>query len=77
METSKNKAGAEKLISYLLSDATQQRFVSDTHEYSLVLPELKPEDLPALSEVKAPAVDLSTLADLQKTQALLVKVGLI
>jgi hypothetical protein len=41
------------------------------------LPELKPEDLPALSELKGPAVDLSTLADLQRTQALLVKIGLL
>ncbi|MEN9305720.1 MAG: hypothetical protein RLY76_988 [Actinomycetota bacterium] len=75
--TSEKQDAAGKLIEYLLNESTQSKFVTDTHEYSLVLPALKPEGLPALQEIKAPAVDLSTLADLKATQALLVKVGLI
>ena len=77
LKTSKRTDHATALISFLLSDDIQQRFVRDTHEYSLVLSALQPEGLPALRDVKAPAVDLSTLSDLRRTQALLIKVGLI
>lgn len=77
LKTSAKSESAAKLIEYLLGEAAQKQFVSDTHEYSLVLPNLMPEGLPALNQIKAPAVDLSTLADLKATQELLVKVGLI
>ncbi len=77
LSTSTKVESAQRLISFLLSDEIQERFVTDTHEYSLTFPDLMPEGLPALREIKAPAVDLSTLADLKKTQELLVKVGLI
>jgi hypothetical protein len=55
----------------------QQQFVTDVHEYSVVDPTLKPEGLIPLSEVKAPNVSLASLADLQRTQRLLIKVGLL
>jgi hypothetical protein len=38
---------------------------------------LWPEGLPALIDVASPAVDLASLSDLRRTQALLIKVGLI
>ncbi len=77
LATSAKQNLASELIDFLLSDSVQEDFVKDTHEYSLVFENLKPEGLPALREIKAPAVDLSTLADLRSTQALLVKVGLL
>lgn len=77
MASSAKQGLATELINFLLSDSVQENFVQDTHEYSLVIENLKPEGLPALRDVKAPAVDLSTLADLRSTQALLVKVGLL
>lgn len=77
LRTSKNQSSASELIAFLLSDKEQQRFVTDTHEYSIVMPELRPEGLPALKEIKAPRVDLANLSDLQRTQALLIKVGLL
>ena len=77
LSTSKKQESAQKFIEYLLRDDMQKIFVTDTHEYSLVLPSLWPEGLPALKDVKSPAVDLASLADLRRTQALLVKVGLI
>lgn len=77
LATSAKQSLAAGLIDFLLSDSVQEDFVKDTHEYSLVFENLKPEGLPALRDVKAPAVDLSTLADLRSTQALLVKVGLL
>jgi iron(III) transport system substrate-binding protein len=77
LATAKNSDGAKKLIEFLLNRSTQEKFVSDTHEYSLALPKLQPESLPALADIKSPAVDLSTLADLKRTQNLLIKVGLL
>jgi iron(III) transport system substrate-binding protein len=77
LRTSKKQSLASELITFLLSDEEQARFVSDTHEYSIALPELRPEGLPALSEIKAPRVDLANLSDLKRTQALLIKVGLL
>lgn len=77
LATSEKQDAAKELIDYLLNESTQSKFVSDTHEYSIASPTLKPEGLPALRDIKAPAVDLSTLADLKATQALLIKVGLI
>lgn len=77
LSTSQKKESAQSLISFLLRDDIQQKFVTDTHEYSLVLPSLWPEGLPALVEVASPAVDLASLSDLRRTQELLIKVGLI
>lgn len=77
LNSSAKVASASKLIKYLLADRTQKRFVSETHEYSIVLPGLQPEDLPALSEISAPEINLAELADLKRTQALLIKVGMI
>lgn len=77
LKQSKKESLANQLLAYLLSDEVQKSYVTDTHEYSLVFADLKPADLPALSEIKAPAIDLSTLAGLKATQELLVKVGLI
>ncbi len=77
LATSKKQSAAREFVEFLLRDDVQKSFVADTHEYSLVIPTLWPEGLPALKDVKSPAVDLASLADLRRTQALLVKVGLI
>ncbi|MFM1788890.1 MAG: hypothetical protein RLZZ12_239 [Actinomycetota bacterium] len=75
--TSQKQELASQLIEFLLSDEEQERFVSETHEYSIAVPGLRPEGLPALDEIAAPRVDLAALADLQRTQNLLIKVGLL
>lgn len=77
LATSQKKESAQSLIEFLLRDDIQEKFVTDTHEYSLALPTLWPEGLPALIDVASPAVDLASLSDLRRTQALLIKVGLI
>lgn len=74
---SKKQEVASKLVEYLLSKEVQERFVAEVHEYSVVDPSLKPDGLIALSEVQAPNVKLADLADLQRTQRLLIKVGLL
>ncbi len=68
---------AQTFIEFLLSDGVQRDVVEKTHEYSLVFPDLTPSDVPAFSNIKSPAVDLTSLSDLKRTQNLLIKVGLI
>jgi iron(III) transport system substrate-binding protein len=75
--TSQKQELASQLIEFLLSEEEQERFVSETHEYSIAVPGLRPEGLPALDEIAAPRVDLAALADLQRTQNLIIKVGLL
>lgn len=77
LDKSTKKEAAGELIKYLLSDSAQRKFVADTHEYSVVLVDARPEGLPSFAEIEAPAVDLSRLSDISQTQKLLIKLGLI
>ncbi len=75
--SSKKQAAAAELINYLTSAATQQKFVTDTHEYALVPGSAAPEGVPALDQVGAPTVDLKSLVNIKRTQDLLIEVGLL
>lgn len=77
LKSSKKYAAAEDLINYLTSQVVQSKFVAETHEYSLIADQISPAGLPSLSQIGAPSVDLESLADIQKTQELLIKVGLL
>ena len=77
LASSKKYAAAQDLINFLTSQKVQDEFVLNTHEYSLIKDAKAPVGLPALGEIGAPTVDLNALKDIQKTQDLLVKVGLL
>jgi iron(III) transport system substrate-binding protein len=77
LKSSKKYAAAEDLINFLTSQVVQSKFVTDTHEYSLIANQISPAGLPSLREIGAPSVDLGSLAEIQKTQELLIKVGLL
>ena len=77
LASSKKIAAAEDLINFLTSAAIQAKFVSDTHEYSLISGAPAPTDVPALDQIGAPAVDLNTLKNIKQTQDLLIEVGLL
>ncbi len=77
LTSSKKQAAAEDLINYLTSPSVQDEFVSKTHEYSLIDDAKSPEALPALVTIGAPTVDLESLKNIQKTQDLLIEVGLL
>ena len=77
LASSKKYAAAEDLINFLTSAATQAKFVTDTHEYSLVSGAPAPADLPALDQIGAPTVDLNALKNIKATQDLLIEVGLL
>ena len=70
-------AAAEDLINFLTSAASQAKFVTDTHEYSLISGAAAPAGVPALDQIGAPAVDLASLKNIQATQDLLIEVGLL
>ncbi len=75
--SSKKQAAAAELINYLTSAAVQQKFVKDTHEYSLIAGSSAPEGVPALDKIGAPTVDLKSLVNIKRTQDLLIEVGLL
>jgi iron(III) transport system substrate-binding protein len=77
LKTSAKQKAAQDLINYLTSAAAQEKFVSDTHEYSLIQGAKAPTDLPALDAIGAPAIDLKTLSNIKATQDLLIQVGLL
>ena len=75
--SSKKYVAAQDLINFLTSPKIQNQFVADTHEYSLIEGAKAPAGLPMIADIGAPSVDLNALKDIQKTQDLLVKVGLL
>jgi iron(III) transport system substrate-binding protein len=77
LKTSAKQKAAQDLINYLTSVAAQEKFVSDTHEYSLIQGAKAPTDLPALDAIGAPVIDLKTLSNIKATQDLLIQVGLL
>ena len=77
LASSKKYAASEDLINFLTSAATQTKFVADTHEYALISGTAAPEGVPALDQIGAPSVDLSTLKNIKATQDLLIEVGLL
>jgi iron(III) transport system substrate-binding protein len=77
LATSQKQASAEDLINFLTSKAIQELFVDETHEYSLIAGTVSPQDLPELKSLGSPKVDLGELVNIQRTQDLLIKVGLL
>ena len=77
LASSQKQEAANELIEFLLRTSTQEKFVEETKEYSLLEGLSGPSGLPALDEIAAPSVDLNALRDLKATQDLLIKVGLL
>lgn len=74
---SADSAEATELVSWLVGADAQAYFVEQTHEYSLIPGAAGPEGAPALADLAGPDLDLSELATLEQTVALLQKVGLV
>jgi iron(III) transport system substrate-binding protein len=68
---------ARALVDYLTSAEAQQYFAEQTWEYPLIDGVAAPKGLPSLAELAPPALDLSDLASIARTQALLSDVGLL
>ncbi len=76
-ESADNRQGAERFVEFLLSEAGQQYFSETTKEYPLIDGVEPAGDLPSLSSLDSPDIDLGDLADLQGTLSLLREVGII
>jgi iron(III) transport system substrate-binding protein len=77
LASSDQQEQAQRLIDYLTSPTAQEYFAQRTWEYPLVAGVDATADVPALASLDAPALDLSDLASIQQTQALLAEVGLL
>ena len=77
LASSRKVAAAEDLINFLTSAPSQQNFVRDTHEYSLIDGAAAPVGLPGLNQIGAPTIDLASLKNIKQTQDLLIEVGLL
>ena len=77
LATSTKQKTAQELIKFLTSQSIQELFVKQTHEFSLIPGTRSPQDLPDLKSLGTPLVDLGELVNIQRTQDLLIKVGLL
>jgi iron(III) transport system substrate-binding protein len=68
---------ARRFLEFMLSAEAQQYFAKETFEYPLAAGVAPSVDLPPLSELQPPRIDLSELNDLQGTIALLRDTGVI
>jgi iron(III) transport system substrate-binding protein len=71
VDTTKNKALAERFIQYLLSEDAQTYFATSTYEYPLVKGVPVAASQIPIEQINRPAIDLNKLDDLQGTLNLL------
>ena len=72
-----NEANALTFIDYLVSQAAQEYFTTQTNEYPMIAGVVEPQGLTPIAELNAPDIALTDLADVQGTAALLQEVGLL
>lgn len=68
---------AQQFASYLVGESAQKYFAEETMEYPLAAGVAPSAEMPPLADLQPPAVDLSQLDDIEATQELLVKTGLL
>ncbi|MDA2957002.1 MAG: iron ABC transporter substrate-binding protein [Actinomycetota bacterium] len=77
LAASDGERAAQCFVSYLVSDAGQEYFVTKSFEYPLVAGIAQFEGQPTFDELNPPAIDLSDLSSIAETQELLADVGLL
>lgn len=77
LANSANPDQALRAVDILLGAEAQTFFAENTQEYPLSAGVSPSSDLPALETIQAPDLDLSSLADLEGTVALLTELGLL
>lgn len=75
LKSAPHREAAEKLITYLLSDEAQSKFAAENYEFPLVAGIKTPLDLPDITTLSAPVVDLAALDDLAGANAILKEAG--
>jgi iron(III) transport system substrate-binding protein len=77
LNSSKNEPAARRFIEYLLSRDAQEYFAKETYEYPLVAGVPISSEIPPLSTLQPPAVDLDKISDLEGTLRLLRETGVL
>jgi iron(III) transport system substrate-binding protein len=77
LASSANAEQAQVFVDYLLSPAGQEYFAAKTKEFPLVEGVAAAAEVPPLSDLTPPEIDLSELSSLEQTQQLLSEVGLL
>lgn len=77
LKSAPNPEGAQAFAAYLVAESAQNYFATETAEYPLVLGVAPSAEMPPLADLQPPEVDLSQLDDIEATQELLVKTGLL
>ena len=77
LSASDNKENAQMFVDFLLSEEAQRYFVEETFEYPLASGIPVAEGVTPLSEVNNPDISSAALSDLDGTQKLLRKAGVI
>nr|WP_238718252.1 iron ABC transporter substrate-binding protein [Petrachloros mirabilis] len=77
LNTTDAPEAAETFVEYLLQPSSQQFFVEEVSEYPLITGVTQPADQIPLAEINPPNIDLSDLADLEGTLALLNQAGVL
>lgn len=77
LDTAGNPGAGREFLKFALSKEAQQYFADDTYEYPLVEGVEINEELPPLSDIQSPRVDLSNLDDLGGTLELLQETGVL
>ena len=77
LKSADNPEGAARFVEYLLSPKAQEYFASKTFEYPLAGGIAASPELPPLSELDPPQVDLAQLDSIEATQEMLAEVGLL
>ncbi|MCO1654580.1 iron ABC transporter substrate-binding protein [Pseudonocardia humida] len=72
-----DSAEARELVEFLVGAQAQTYFATETAEYPLVAGVPGPAGVPTLEQLDGPDLDLSDLASLEQTVALLTEVGLV
>ncbi len=77
LKSAPNPEGAQAFAAYLVGTSAQEYFAGETAEYPLIAGVEPSSEMPALSALQPPAVDLSQLDDIEATQEMLVETGLL
>ncbi len=75
LKTAKNKTNAERFVNFMISKVAQQYLASQIYEYPLVDGVKASRLLTPMAEIKKPSINLSDLADLSGTSAILKELG--
>ncbi|CAJ1503085.1 iron ABC transporter substrate-binding protein [[Mycobacterium] burgundiense] len=77
LKSAPNPDAAQEFAAYLVGESAQKFFATETAEYPLIAGVEPGSEMPPLADLDPPAVDLSSLDDLEATQQLLVETGLL